>query len=97
MMRRDRQDVCAPQPGQSSFVPRSLQLQNIMRLLQSLKFSSQIRRRMHNSALGVQLALPGVSAWELIRKAHTANLKFIAARAGNIKLLLKLLLHAAGF
>jgi hypothetical protein len=38
-----------------------------------------------------------VSAWELIRKAHTANLKFIAARAGNIKLLLKLLLHAAGF
>jgi hypothetical protein len=52
---------------------------------------------MHSSALGVQLALPGVSAWELIHKAHTANLKFIAARAGNIKLLLKLLLHAAGF
>ncbi len=37
------------------------------------------------------------TAWELIRKAYTANLKFIAARAGNIKLLLKLLLHAAGF
>lgn len=55
----DRSAVCTPLPCQSSFVPRCLQLQHLMRILQRLILSSQSRGGVQDSALGVQLPLQG--------------------------------------